>query len=101
MKTIVIAITVQIDTATFKDAHGKCNNITRIGHFTMKTDCILSMHIIVYRMILFSNFITVNCQARAEYRTQKKDQGVPGSSPSRCTFRYGLEQVTFTLLSTG
>ena len=29
------------------------------------------------------------------------DQGVPGSSPCRCTFRCGLEQVTFTLLSTG
>ena len=28
------------------------------------------------------------------------DQGVPGSNPSRCTFRCGLEQVTFTLLST-
>ena len=26
------------------------------------------------------------------------DQGVPGSNPSRCTFRCGLEQVTFTLL---
>ena len=26
------------------------------------------------------------------------DQGVPGSNPGRCTFRYGLEQVTFTLL---
>ena len=24
------------------------------------------------------------------------DQGVPGSNPSRCTFRCGLEQVTFT-----
>ena len=23
------------------------------------------------------------------------DQGVPGSNPSRCTFRCGLEQVTF------
>ena len=29
------------------------------------------------------------------------NQGVPGSNPSRCTFRCGLEQVTFTLLSTG
>ena len=29
------------------------------------------------------------------------DQGVPGSNPCRCTFRCGLEQVTFTLLSTG
>ena len=29
------------------------------------------------------------------------DQGVPGSNPRRCTFRCGLEQVTFTLLSTG
>ena len=29
------------------------------------------------------------------------DQGVPGSNPDRCTFRCGLEQVTFTLLSTG
>ena len=29
------------------------------------------------------------------------DQGVPGSNPGRCTFRCGLEQVTFTLLSTG
>ena len=29
------------------------------------------------------------------------DQGVPGSNPGRCTFRRGLEQVTFTLLSTG
>ena len=29
------------------------------------------------------------------------DQGVPGSIPGRCTFRCGLEQVTFTLLSTG
>ena len=28
------------------------------------------------------------------------DQGVPGSIPGRCTFRCGLEQVTFTLLST-
>ena len=27
------------------------------------------------------------------------DQGVPGSNPGRCTFRCGLEQVTFTLLS--
>ena len=25
------------------------------------------------------------------------DQGVPGSIPRRCTFRCGLEQVTFTL----
>ena len=25
------------------------------------------------------------------------DQGVPGSIPHRCTFRCGLEQVTFTL----
>ena len=24
------------------------------------------------------------------------DQGVPGSNPGRCTFRYFLEQVTFT-----
>ena len=24
------------------------------------------------------------------------DQGVPGSNPGRCTFRCGLEQVTFT-----
>ena len=24
------------------------------------------------------------------------DQGVPGSSPGQCTFRCGLEQVTFT-----
>ena len=29
------------------------------------------------------------------------DQGVPVSNPGRCTFRCGLEQVTFTLLSTG
>ena len=29
------------------------------------------------------------------------DQGVSGSNPGRCTFRCGLEQVTFTLLSTG
>ena len=29
------------------------------------------------------------------------DQGVPGSNPGRCTFRCDLEQVTFTLLSTG
>ena len=29
------------------------------------------------------------------------DQGVPGSNPGRYTFRCGLEQVTFTLLSTG
>ena len=29
------------------------------------------------------------------------DEGVPGSNPGRCTFRCGLEQVTFTLLSTG
>ena len=29
------------------------------------------------------------------------DQGVPGSNHGRCTFRCGLEQVTFTLLSTG
>ena len=29
------------------------------------------------------------------------DQGVPGSNPSRCTFRCGLGQVTLTLLSTG
>ena len=29
------------------------------------------------------------------------DQGVPGSNSGRCTFRCGLEQVTFTLLSTG
>ena len=29
------------------------------------------------------------------------DQGVPGSNPGWCTFRCGLEQVTFTLLSTG
>ena len=29
------------------------------------------------------------------------DQGVPGSNPDRCIFGYGLEQVTFTLLSTG
>ena len=29
------------------------------------------------------------------------DQEVPGSNPGRCTFRSGLEQVTFTLLSTG
>ena len=28
------------------------------------------------------------------------DQGVPGSNPGRCTFRCGLEQVTFTSLST-
>ena len=32
---------------------------------------------------------------------QISDQGVPGSNPSRCTFRCGLEQVTFNLLSTG
>ena len=29
------------------------------------------------------------------------DKGVPGSNPGRCTFHCGLEQVTFTLLSTG
>ena len=29
------------------------------------------------------------------------DQGVPGLNPGRCTFRCGLEQVTFTLLNTG
>ena len=29
------------------------------------------------------------------------DQGVPGSNPGRCTFLCGLEEVTFTLLSTG
>ena len=29
------------------------------------------------------------------------DQGVSGSKPGRCTYRCGLEQVTFTLLSTG
>ena len=28
------------------------------------------------------------------------DQGVPDLKPGRCTFRCGLEQVTFTLLST-
>ena len=27
------------------------------------------------------------------------DQGVSGSNPGRCTFRCGLEQVTFTLLT--
>ena len=32
---------------------------------------------------------------------QISDQGVPGSNPGWCTFRCGLEQVTFTLLSTG
>ena len=29
------------------------------------------------------------------------DQGVPGSNHGRCILRCGLEQVTFTLLSTG
>ena len=29
------------------------------------------------------------------------DQGVPGSNPGWCTFRCGLEQVTFTLLRLG
>ena len=29
------------------------------------------------------------------------DQRVHGSNPGQCTFRCGLEQVTFTLLSTG
>ena len=29
------------------------------------------------------------------------DEGVPGSNPGQCTLRCGLEQVTFTLLSTG
>ena len=27
---------------------------------------------------------------------QFSDQGVPGENPGRCTFRCGLEQVTFT-----
>ena len=34
-------------------------------------------------------------------RRRISNQAVPGSIPSRCTFRCGLEQVTFTLLSTG
>ena len=29
------------------------------------------------------------------------DQGVPGSNSGRCTFRCRIEQVIFTLLSTG
>ena len=29
------------------------------------------------------------------------DFGPRGANPGRCTFRCGLEQVTFTLLSTG
>ena len=29
------------------------------------------------------------------------DQGVPGSNPGRCTFRCGIEHVTFTWLSSG
>ena len=29
------------------------------------------------------------------------DQAVPGSNPGRCIFPCGLEQVIFTLLSTG
>ena len=29
------------------------------------------------------------------------DQVVPGSNPGRCTFRCGLEQVLFTLLTLG
>ena len=28
-------------------------------------------------------------------------QGVPGSNPGWCTFRCGVERVTFSLLSTG
>ena len=57
-------------------------------------------------------FITVCWKGKNESHYEKKkvaqwlgrrisDEGVLGSNPGRCTFRCGLEQVTFTLLSTG
>ena len=45
---------------------------------------------------------TIRCGGVAQWLGRRiSDQGVPGSNPGRCTFRCGLEQVIFTLLSTG
>ena len=52
--------------------------------------------IIVTHVIMFRTVSIIRWLGR-----RISDQGVPGSNPGRCTFRCGLEQVTFTLLSTG
>ena len=56
-------------------------------------------------LIIISSYIIANAQpisvsegrSGAVDRASDSDQGVPGSIPRRCTFRCGLEQVTFTL----
>ena len=66
---------------------------------------------------MFLSFLLIDCRAIifhllwicfqfyswvAEWLGRRiSDQGVPSSNSGRCTFGCGLEQVTFTLLSTG
>ena len=73
-----------------------------------------SVCVFVFYFLVVLFFVVVFCYYRQNNITMKfqdascpplgrriSDQGVPGSNPGRCTFRCGLEQVTFTLLSTG
>ena len=55
-----------------------------------------------YTMVHFTSSIYSTRDGVAQWLGRRiSDQGVPGSNPGRCTFFCGLEQVTFTLLSTG
>ena len=52
--------------------------------------------------VSFGYMYSPGCGGVAQWLGRRiSDQRVPGSNPGRCTFRCGLEQVTFTLLSTG
>ena len=71
---------------------------------------ILAKDIALYKSYVFYSGRIRTMVAMATYRgggvaqwlgRRISDQGVPGSNPGRCTFRCGLEKVTFTLLSTG
>ena len=83
---------------SIKMATGKWRSI----YFRQDVRKIDFFQFLLIKQVTLSNYYKFRGGGVAQWLGRRiSDQGVPGSIPGRCTFRCGLEQVTFTLLSTG
>ena len=73
--------------------------LERAAHSVYRMSCIVIF--LLFVILVISHFGFEGGGVAQWLGRRISDQGVPGSNPGRCSFRCGLEQVTFTLLSTG